>query len=97
MTDHNIHKDNSFEASLAQITDYYEAQSQIARTRSFGSMPNVEKLYLLMTVVRLPTEFSVLSEIARLNGIMYSELCQLLVEFQEYLCEFYVNIWATAP
>ncbi|MBR4985243.1 MAG: hypothetical protein IKY83_05850 [Proteobacteria bacterium] len=95
MTDHSIHKDNSIKDSLAQLQDYYEAQSQLACTRSFGTMPNVEKLYFLMTVVKRPTEFSVLSDIARLNGIKHGELCQFLVEFPRYFCELHENIWAT--
>lgn len=95
MTDNSLHKDLLFRDSLAKLQDYYEAQSQLARVRTFGAMPNMEKLYVLMTVVKLPTEFSVLTEIARLNGITHGELCQLLSDFPEYFYELRENIWAT--
>ena len=95
MTDHSLHQDILLKDPLAKIGDYYEALAQIARTRSFGALPNVEKLYLLMTVVRLPTEFAVLMEIARLNGITYGELCQLLTSFPNYFYELREDIWVT--
>lgn len=95
MTDNSLHKDILLRDPLARIQDYYEAQSQIARAKSFGSIPNVEKLYLLMTVVKLPTEFTILTEIARLNGITYGELCLVLRDFPDYFHELYDSIWAT--
>ncbi len=80
----------------ANAEDFRKAQCVLARATSFSTMKSADKLYYLMGYVDLPTEFAILVEAARLNGISPGDLCTCLSSYPDYFFEIETNLWSTA-